>query len=93
MERPHIARGRPEPPNRSATYGCICVILRLRDGLRTGDVFVPLRRPGHHLYTPEQRAPRRSEYCRLAGKPPSAAEALEQGKEELHAALEERTAD
>ncbi|MCA2230274.1 Tn3 family transposase [Nonomuraea aurantiaca] len=71
----------------------LCVILCLRDGLRSGDVFVPGSRryadPASYLYTPEQWAPRRGEYCRLVGKPPHAAEALEQGKEELHAALEE----
>lgn len=71
----------------------LCVILCLRDGLRSGDVFVPGSRryadPATYLYTPEQWAPRRSEYCRLVGKPPNAAEALEQGKEELHEALEE----
>ncbi|GGO08437.1 hypothetical protein [Microbispora bryophytorum] len=63
----------------------------LRDGLRSGDVFVPGSRryadPATYLYTPEQWSPRRSEYCRLVGKPPTAADALEQGKEELHAAL------
>lgn len=75
----------------------LCAILCLRDGLRSGDVFVPGSRryadPATYLYTPEQWAPRRGEYCRLVGKPrgkpPNAAEALEQGKEELHAALQE----
>jgi hypothetical protein len=71
----------------------LCAILCLRDGLRSGDVFVPGSRryadPATYLYTPEQWAPRRAEYCRLVGKPPTAAEALEKGKEELHAALEE----
>jgi TnpA family transposase len=71
----------------------LCVILCLRDGLRSGDVFVPGSRryadPATYLYTPEQWAPRRGEYCRLVGKPPNAAQALEQGKEELHEALEE----
>nr|WP_165977471.1 Tn3 family transposase [Nonomuraea diastatica] len=74
-------------------YWELCVILCLRDGLRSGDVFVPGSRryadPATYLYTPEQWAPRRGEYCRLVGKPPNAAEALEQGKEELHAALQE----
>nr|SBO98749.1 probable transposase [Nonomuraea gerenzanensis] len=69
------------------------VILSLRDGLRSGDVFVPRSRryadPATYLYTPEQWAPRRAEYCRLVGKPPNAAQALEQGKEELHTALQE----
>jgi hypothetical protein len=69
------------------------VTLCLRDGLRSGDVFVPGSRryadPSTYLYTPRQWAPRREEYCRLAGKPAAAAHALEQGKEELHAALAE----
>ncbi|MED7930441.1 Tn3 family transposase [Nonomuraea sp. LP-02] len=71
----------------------LCVILCLRDGLRSGDVFVPGSRryadPATYLYTPEQWAPRRGEYCRLVGKPSNGADALEQGKEELHTALEE----
>ena len=67
--------------------------LGLRDGLRSGDVFVPGSRryadPSTYLYTPAQWAPRQDEYCRLVGKPARAADALEQGKEELHAALAE----
>ncbi|GGQ14116.1 hypothetical protein GCM10010140_50460 [Streptosporangium pseudovulgare] len=74
-------------------YWELCVILCLRDGLRSGDVFVPGSRryadPATYLYTPEQWAPWSGEYCRLVGKPPNATDALEQGKEELHAALEE----
>jgi hypothetical protein len=74
-------------------YWELCVILCLRDGLRSGDVWVPGSRryadPATYLYTPAQWAPRRDDYCRLVGKPASAAEALEQGKEELHAALQE----
>lgn len=74
-------------------YWELCVILCLRDRLRSGDVWVPGSRryadPGTYLYTPTQWAPRRDDYCRLVGKPSSAAEALEQGKQELHAALEE----
>jgi hypothetical protein len=45
--------------------------------------------PSTYLYTPRQWAPRQEEYCRLVGKPGDAASALEQGKEELHAALAE----
>jgi hypothetical protein len=33
--------------------------------------------------------PRQADYCRLVGKPARAADALEQGKEELHTALAE----
>ncbi|GAA3466556.1 hypothetical protein [Nonomuraea roseola] len=74
-------------------YWELCVLLGLRDGLRSGDVFVPGSRryadPTTYLYTPEQWAPRRAEYCRLVRKPATAAEALEQGKQELHTALAE----
>ncbi|WP_431903757.1 Tn3 family transposase [Nonomuraea sp. bgisy101] len=74
-------------------YWELCVLLGLRDGLRSGDVFVPGSRryadPATYLYTPEQWEPRRAEYCRLVRKPAMAAEALEQGKQELHTALAE----
>jgi hypothetical protein len=69
------------------------VLLGLRDGLRSGDVYVPGSRryadPATYLYTPAQWAPKQGDYCQLVGKPVSAADALGQGKEELHAALEE----
>ena len=56
-------------------------------------MFVPGSRryadPSTYLYTPRQWAPRQEEYCRLVGRPAAAAHALEQGKEELHAALAE----
>jgi TnpA family transposase len=74
-------------------YWELCVTLCLRDGLRSGDVFVPGSRryadPSTYLYTARQWAPRQEEYCRLVGKPATAAHALEQGKEELHTALAE----
>ena len=74
-------------------YWELCVILSLRDGLRSGDVFVPGSRryadPATYLYTPAQWKPRQAGYCQLVGKPAKAADALEQGKEELHAALAE----
>ncbi|WP_433381043.1 hypothetical protein [Streptosporangium sp. CA-115845] len=35
--------------------------------------------PATSLYTPEQWAPKRAEYCDLVGKPPNAADAPEQG--------------
>ncbi|MEV0195314.1 SpoIIE family protein phosphatase [Nonomuraea sp. NPDC050691] len=58
-----------------------CVILCLRDGLRSGDVFMPGSRryadPATYLYTPEQWTPRQADYCRLVGKPSDPAEALE----------------
>ena len=61
-------------------YWELCVILGLRDGLRSGDIFVPGSRryadPSTYLYTPGQWMPRRAEYCRLVGKPASAADAI-----------------
>ncbi|MEU7838319.1 Tn3 family transposase [Nonomuraea sp. NPDC049129] len=55
------------------------------------DVFVPGSRryadPATYLYSPEQWAPRRADFCKLVGKPADAAESIEQSKEELHAAL------
>ncbi|MEV7803162.1 Tn3 family transposase [Microbispora sp. NPDC088329] len=72
-------------------YWELCVVLALRDGLRSGDIFVPGSRryadPATYLYTPEQWAPRRADFCKLVRKPANAAEAIEQGKEELGAAL------
>lgn len=74
-------------------YWELCVLLGLRDGLRSGDVHVPGSRryadPGTYLFTPEQWAPRQAEFCALVGKPADAQEALAQGKEELHAALKD----
>jgi hypothetical protein len=74
-------------------YWELCVILGLRDGLRSGDVYVPGSRryadPATYLYTPAQWKPRQAAYCRLVGKPARVADALEQGREELHTALAE----
>jgi hypothetical protein len=74
-------------------YWELCVILGLRDGLRSGDIFVPGSRryadPATYLYTAEQWALKRAGFCQLTGKPASAAVAIAQGKEELHAALAE----
>nr|WP_245673269.1 Tn3 family transposase [Nocardia lijiangensis] len=53
-------------------YWELCVLLGLRDGLRSGDVYVPGSRryadPASYLLTPEQWAPQRAEFCRLVGK-------------------------
>lgn len=72
-------------------YWELCVILGLRDGLRSGDIFVPGSRryadPSTYLYTPAQWAPRQAEFCRLVGKPATADEAIEAGRAELHTAL------
>ncbi|WP_235206453.1 hypothetical protein [Actinomadura welshii] len=67
------------------------MILALRDGLRSGNVFVPGSRryadPGTYLFTQEQWEPRREEFCQLVRKPSNAAAAIVQAKEELHTAL------
>jgi hypothetical protein len=72
-------------------YWEMCTVLALRDGLRSGDVFVPGSRryadPGTCLFTPEQWQPRLAEFCQLVRKPPGAAEAIAQVKDELHLAL------
>ncbi|MGH3601548.1 MAG: Tn3 family transposase, partial [Pseudonocardiaceae bacterium] len=76
-------------------YWELCVILGLRDGLRSGDVdvYVPGSRryadPATYLYTPAQWKPKQADYCQLVNKPAKAADDLEQGKEELHTSLAE----
>jgi hypothetical protein len=66
-------------------YWELCVLLSPRDGLRSGDVFVPGSRryadPTSFMLTTEQWQPRRAEYCQLVDKPPDVATA------ELHTAL------
>ena len=63
-------------------------MLALRDGLRTGDVFVPGSRryadPAAYLLTPGKWAGHRVEFCRLAGKPADAATGLAEAGKELH---------
>lgn len=72
-------------------YWELCVLLGLRDGLRSGDVHVPGSRryadPASFLLIAEKWAPLRQEFCDLVGKPAAAAEALALADEELHAAL------
>ena len=72
-------------------YWELCVLMALRDGLRSGDVHVPGARryadPASFLLTPQQWGPRRLEYCHLVGKPATAADALALANDELHAAL------
>ncbi len=75
-------------------YWELCVILGLRDRLRSGDVYVPGSRryadPATYLYTPAQWKPRAGPAIPgLVGKQARAADALEQGREELHTALAE----
>ena len=72
-------------------YWELCVLMALRDGLRSGDVYVPGSRryadPASFLLTPQQWEPQRLEFCHLVGKPASAADALALADDELHAAL------
>jgi len=72
-------------------YWELCTLLALRDGLRTGNVFVPGSRrysdPAAYLLTPEQWAEQRLEFCQLVGKPTAAATALTAVQEELGEAL------
>jgi hypothetical protein len=72
-------------------YWELCVLLSLRDGLRSGDVFVPGSRryadPTLCLLTAEQWVPRRAEYCALVDKPLDAATAIAVTTAELHTAL------
>ena len=67
--------------------------LALRDGLRSGDVWVPGSRrycdPTAYLLTREKWADQRAEFCRLVGKPADATTALAQLQDELHTALGE----
>ncbi|MGO8889196.1 MAG: Tn3 family transposase [Streptosporangiaceae bacterium] len=74
-------------------YWELCVLLALRDGLRSGDVWVPGSRryadPAAYLLTPARWAGQRAEFCRLAGKPAAADAALAAVAGELHQALGE----
>ncbi|MEU4381746.1 Tn3 family transposase [Micromonospora echinofusca] len=72
-------------------YWELCVLLGVRDGLRSGDVFVPGSRryadPSSYLFTEPVWATRRDEFCALVGKPADGRVGLEQGLEELHTTL------
>ncbi|MFI5634722.1 Tn3 family transposase [Streptomyces sp. NPDC051664] len=69
----------------------LTVLLGLRDGLRSGDVYVPSSRryadPASYLFTPERWSGQRDQFCELVGKPVSARAALEGCKEELESAM------
>jgi len=71
----------------------LTVLLGLRDGLRSGDVYVPSSRryadPASYLFTSEQWTGQREGFCQLVGKPASAAAALQGCKEELETAMED----
>ena len=72
-------------------YWELCVLMALRDGLRSGDIYVPGSRryadPASFLLTPQQWEPQRLEFCHLTGKPAAAADALAMARDELHTAL------
>ncbi|MBB5109955.1 hypothetical protein [Streptomyces spectabilis] len=72
-------------------YWELCTLLALRDGLRSGDVYVPGSRrydnPETYLFKPAQWEGHRAEFCRLVGKSPDAFEALPLVMDELDEAL------
>ncbi len=72
-------------------YWELATLLALRDGLRTGDVFVPGSRrysdPAAYLLTPDTWAAQRGQFCSLVGKPADASKALAEVEDELHTAL------
>jgi TnpA family transposase len=74
-------------------YWELCTLLALRDGLRSGDVFVPGSRrysdPAAYLLTPDKWADQRAEFCQLVGKPTDPARALAAAEDELGEALGE----
>ncbi|MET8011285.1 Tn3 family transposase [Streptomyces sp. NPDC005271] len=69
----------------------LTVLLSLRDGLRSGDVYVPSSRryadPASYLFTPTQWEGQREQFCQLVGKPTDARIALDACEEELAAAM------
>nr|WP_254679021.1 Tn3 family transposase [Arthrobacter sp. 24S4-2] len=73
-------------------YWELCTLLALRDGLRTGDVFVPGSRrysdPALYLLTPEKWGVQREEFCQLVAKPADPERALAAMQEELNEALD-----
>jgi hypothetical protein len=97
MSRPGSCRpggpgtSRPQRPPGDVTayrhYWELCVLMGLRDGLRSGDVHVPGSRryadPASFRLSPAQWAPRRLEFCQLTGKPAAAADALALADDEL----------
>ena len=74
-------------------YWELCTLLALRDGLRTGDVFVPGSRrysdPAAYLLTPDKWGLQRAEFCQLVGKSADPTRALAAAEEELGEALGE----
>ncbi len=74
-------------------YWELCMLLALRDGLRTGDVYVPGSRrysdPAAYILTPDQWSLHRAQFCELVGKPADSARALAAAQDELADALGE----
>ena len=74
-------------------YWELCVLYGIRDGLRSGDVYVPGSRryanPMSHLIPRQQWDLQRAEFCQLVAKPRSGRAALAHAAEELDAALAE----
>lgn len=74
-------------------YWELSVLLGLRDGLRSGDVYVPGSRryadPAAYLLSAKQWEPQREGFCRLVGKSADPARALATVSEELHQAVGE----
>ena len=71
----------------------LSVLLGLRDGLRSGDVYVPGSRryadPAAYLLSAKQWEPQREGFCRLVGKSADPARALATASDELHQAVGE----
>ena len=71
----------------------LCTLLSLRDGLRTGDVYVPGSRrysdPAAYLLTVDQWSLHRAPFCQLVGKSADPAVALAAAANELAEALGE----
>ena len=74
-------------------YWELSVLLGLRDGLRSGDVYVPGSRryadPAAYLLSAKQWEPQREGFCRLVGKSADPARALATASDELHQAVGE----
>ena len=74
-------------------YWELCLLLELRDGLRSGDVWVPGSRryadPASYLMTAPEWERERTEFCQLVGKSPAAPAALFDLEAELDTALDD----
>ncbi len=74
-------------------YWELCVLLCLRDALRSGDVHVPGSRryadPTAYLISPEAWPAQRAEFCTLVGVPADPTTALGRAADELHTAVGE----